>query len=271
MVMLEYLKHCKKIGIDNSALYHYRLHADSVSYQFNDNRFDADVALHKQKEDFLRRFSAYDRSKQNWLNEVFLRSALETIRVLIRSSNSLESKVENLIRIIDHPQTAASLQNSTQAKSEFYHTIRQLFEHLIRLGYNDDSDWLTSFVNIAAPDCIGGISSETLPVYQKDKELRTLLCENKPLELAFALFERIRLEQFKKYPLGHLVVALCPGHVLPEACDTRFCYHNLEICKAVIRKDYLSALESMTDDLLKETVPPRSGSLICSFISTLPR
>lgn len=51
--MLDCLNNCRRIGIDNSALYHYRIHKASQTFQYNVRRFDANIICYQNIFDFL--------------------------------------------------------------------------------------------------------------------------------------------------------------------------------------------------------------------------
>ena len=80
------LRHSEKIGIDNSALYHYRIHSGSTSYQYDPRRFDADVYLSNDLSDFLISFGPISLQNRYFLQVVYCNAIIDTDRVICNSS-----------------------------------------------------------------------------------------------------------------------------------------------------------------------------------------
>lgn len=63
--MLKYIAQCERIGIDNTALYNYRIRQKQISRQYNQQRFPSNTYVYEEIKPFLERNGAFDIQKQN--------------------------------------------------------------------------------------------------------------------------------------------------------------------------------------------------------------
>ena len=153
MRMLKYLELCKYIGIDSSALYHYRIHAAANSYKYNPKRFEANLAYCGQIRSFLVRHNACDTQKETWLKRVYIYSVGESVRLALGAQNSLQEKLAVCSEIAAHPKTAEAMELPCNERTALLNQLRQFVSATIQHGTEADFRELLPILRCISPKC----------------------------------------------------------------------------------------------------------------------
>lgn len=256
MLMLKYLEHCNRIGIDNSTMYHYRIRKSSISYQYNSKRFEANLAYCDHIRAFLQKYNAFDSQKQEWLKRVYLSSVNESIRLALSANNPLHEKLKVCAEIADHPKTAEALQSSSNEGTIFLNVLQQLIDIGVQRGTEEDFSPLLSILQRACPQCGPHISQPFLKLCQKDHALLSLLLQDNLTELSLALLDRLSQGRYtKNFNLLDFLFELIPESPLSSIHDTKFYRKYAALCAEVIKGNTIAALDAMTEHLLNRQIP----------------
>ncbi len=253
MIMLQYIKQCSRIGIDDSALYHYRIHPKSISYQYNPRRFDANVAYYEQIKDFLELHHTLDDFKQGWLQQVHLKSMDDTLRVLADAKLSEDERIAECARIAAHPLTPFVLTNDCPERADWYILMWQIVLRAMDSGALSGSESLRRTLERLAPHCWRGIGPENCGLFAKEPSLLEALVQDDAARMAGIVMEWIAHKRYvKQYDLGGLVCGLLPaGSPLRGIADARFYMKYAPACRLILQGERLAALDWMTSLLLE--------------------
>lgn len=251
--MLQYIKQCSRIGIDDSALYHYRIHPKSISRLYNPRRFDANIAYYEQIKEFLELHRTFDPPKQEWLKRVHLSSMGATLRLLKDAELSADEKIAECARIASHPLTAHALTNHCEERETWFGLMWQITLAALAGGELSGGESLRTVLAQLAPRCGGGIAPENWGVFAREAALCEALRQDDPAQLRGLVMELIAQKKYiKQYDLGRLLCGALPtGSPLRDMADTRFYWKYAPICTLVLRREYLTALDEMTSLLLE--------------------
>jgi len=253
MCMLKVIEQCRKIGIDSSALQHYRIHSQGVSYQYEYKRFDSNIAYYEQIKSFLEKNQAFDSSKQEWLKRVHLSAINFTLSVLKNSKLSETEKLEECSRIISHPLTSIALTNHCDEREKWFANISGILQMAFSRKEQVDISSLKNALKILCPKCCNILQPENLTLFAKDAVLCEALLRDNYNKLYSLIMGMISQKKYsRQYDLGKMLHALLsPKSPLHKIEDTRFFREYEEECNLINSKKYLECLEKMTDNLLK--------------------
>lgn len=251
--MLSYLEHSARIGIDDSALYHYRIHPKSVTYQYNFQRFDSNIAYYEHIRDFLERRRTFDSSKQAWLKAVHLHSMSSTLRLLRDSTLSAGEKLAECARIATHPLTATVLTHYCSEREWWISLMWEIIFASVSGGAGANAEDLSAVLQTLVPRCAAAIQPADMGLLARDAVLQKLVREDDPERLARQIMSLIAQKKYiKQYDLGRMLCGLISdGSPLRGISDTRFFRAYAESCTLILDKKYADALEQMTGVLFQ--------------------
>lgn len=254
-VMLEYIKQCRRIGIDDSALYHYRIRPTSVSYEYNPKRFDSNVGYYEMIREFLEMHNTFDAHKKEWIKRVHLSSMLATLRLLKNAAISQSEKLNECIRIALHPLTQEVLRVECDSKAQWIALVKAI---LIGLADMQDLDAdtkekLQQVLQILYPQCGVLLSFEIFALCQRDSAMFAALEQDDPAQLRECILSLIEQRKYtKQYDLGAMMAALIPeGTLLSGIQDARFFRTYADLCRHILAEEYVEALDMITDWLME--------------------
>lgn len=270
MQMLQYIKECTRIGIDNSVLYHYRIHPKSVSYQYNPRRFDANVAYYEQIKDFLELHHTFDVQKQEWLKQVHLASMLATLQLLRDAKVPEDEKVAECARIAAHPLTATALTSDCDERKQWFALMREIVFHTLSSGTLSDAESLHTVFQVLSPRSCGAVQFGNLGLFAREAPLRDALQADDWDRLTTLIIELITQKKYtKQYDLGQMLCGMIPdSSPLHGMADTRFFREYAESCMLILQKNYTDALDQMTG-LLFERQKLYDGERLLNVYLTL--
>lgn len=255
MTMLQYIRQCDRIGIDNSALYHYRIHPKSVTFQYNPRRFDANIVYYEQIREFLELHQTFDTEKSEWLKQVHLDSMSATLKLLRDTDLPSEQKLEECLRIRQHPLTEIALTSECEPRDQWF----VLMWEILSMALADTNaapaarEKLTELLYLLSPDCSKAFRPEEIELLCREPALWEAVKAADEKQLAGLLLKLIAEKRFsKQYDLGAIFHRLLPkGSVLREIEDTRFFRAYAQDCAELLEGNPLAALDHMTELLLE--------------------
>lgn len=252
MIMLQYIKECARVGIDSSALYHYRIHTKSVSYKYGPRRFDSNVAYYEQTRELFDRYRVFDPVKQMWLDRMHLKAMEETLKTLKSSSLSADEKISECARIAGHPLTGEILTKGCPEQEQWLAVIWEILFSALPGAAPSGQEALDTALRTLAPNCRGAVRPPNLGLFARDASMREALRKDDKEKLTALLLEGIAQKRHaKQYDLGLALHGLIPeGTPLYPIRDTRFFQKYAEICRLILGEDRLTALDQMTALLL---------------------
>lgn len=253
MQMLQYIKQCSRIGIDDSALYHYRIHPKSVSRLYNPRRFDANIAYYEQIKEFLELHHTFDAQKQEWLKRVHICSMVATLRLLKDADIPEDERIAECARIAAHPLTPFVLTNNCAERADWYALMWQIVLRAMAGGALSDGESLRQALERLAPHCQRGIGPQNCGLFAKEPSLLAALQQDDAAHMREGVLELIAQKRYvKQYDLGLLLCGLLPaGSPLQGIADTRFYMKYAPACGLILQGERLAALDWMTSLLLE--------------------
>lgn len=250
--MLQCIKECARVGIDNSVLYHYRMHTKSVSYQYHPGRFDANIASYERMKEFLILYHAFDPQRQEWLKRVHLSSTLSTLRLVRNANSPMREKMSECARIAAHPLTQAALVVHCKERDQWLKVMWQNVFLSLESGSLSDSEDLHTILQVLSPRCCAAAQPSNMSLFMREPAMLEALSGDDKEKLIALLMEMIVQNRYsKQYDLGQAIHALIQeGNPLHKVSDTRFFRKYADICRAILNENYLAALDQMTSLLL---------------------
>lgn len=175
MHMLEYIKRCTRIGIDSSALYHYRIHQKGMSYLYDPRRFDANIVHYEQIKEFLELHHTFDPPKQEWLNRVHLTSTTVTLGLIRDARITDNEKLAECVRIIGHPLTVVALSNDCNEREQWFSVMWEIVSSVLTEGKRSDSEELHSVLRLLSPQCCGVVQAGNLGLFTREPDILNAL------------------------------------------------------------------------------------------------
>lgn len=252
MEMLQYIKVCSKIGIDNSALYHYRIHPKSISYRYEPKRFVSNIACYEQIKEFLTLYGAFDPVKQEWLKQTHLQAMVNTLNRIQDANLPMDKKISECAQIAAHPLTRAVLTTHCGARDQWLAVMWEIVFSSPVSGPLPDPKDLHAVLQVLSPRCCAAVQPSNIGLFMLEPSIREALKSDNKRKLAALLLEMIVQNRYsKQYDLGQIIHALTQGESpLHKISDARFFRKYADICGLIIGKKYLTALDMMTQALL---------------------
>lgn len=254
LTMLKYMEHCKKIGIDNSAMYHYRIHPKSISYQYNPRRFDSNIIVTEAIQQFLEKHNTFDAEKREWLKRVHINSMIATLDILHKSEISTSEKLAECLRVIEHPLTAKVLTAECAERETWYHLVQMIVSQILGNALAEcEENHIRSILQFISPNCANAFALEYTMLYAAEPTFWTALMRDEQEKAQSIVMDWIAQGKYsKQFNLGKLINSLIPdGFLLKNEVDKRFFRTYSESCRLILNNSLEDALEQMTGTLLE--------------------
>lgn len=266
----ECLRKASRVGLDASTLHHYRVHSQSVSYQYDANRFEGDVYLYNDAINFLSSFGPVSDKNRQFLQRVYANALNDTIDVIRHSSLAPEDKLREYSAIAGHPLTQAVYR---ECRHEDVRQNRKVLlygalEAGAALEKQGDQE-LRAVAQGLAPRCGRAVSADNAELFLKDPELGQALLRDDLETLLRALLARAEEDQpAEEYPVSEAIQALAADNVLLcQISDPVFLREYSRIYLRVWKGEQLAALEEMTGLLLENRVSGGEETFLQLYIS----
>lgn len=255
VIMLQYIKQCDKIGIDNTALYHYRKHKASESFTYYSERFTDNVAYYNYLKEFLKANNELTDKKIEFLNGVHLASLKFTIEVLSKSQLNKNEQIDELKKIINHFLTKDVLKSNPPNTGEFKLFITEILKGYINeLSGSEYEESLLSVLNGVFADFDGLFDFKTLSLLSREANFgKVLIVGDKKLfqGLVAELIAKSDISSCDKKIYAKLFLKLIPGNTLvSDVKNEEFFALYISVVKLVLTSQNSMALDRMTEIML---------------------
>ena len=251
ILILEYIKNCRRIGIDNSALYHYRIHESSEVHRYVKS-LESKVGVYEFIKAFLELHNTFDTSKQEWLKRVHITSLNSMLDLLRKSSLSAAEKIAECAQIVSHPLTEVALTNDCNERKQWYALIKNIV--CSNLAGAENTDDLKVILKKISPCCEPAVTADTVPLFVRETGLLAALMKNDRDKLLAKLFALISEKKYtKQFDLGAVLGSVIPEKTLLSGItDIRFFRTYAQSCQQILTEEYAGALDTMTGILLEK-------------------
>lgn len=256
VLMLKYMAHFHRIGIDNTLLQHYRRHNRSQISFLDKKRLDSEASYYNAVRTFLENFNAWNSENQGWISKAMIFDINNALIILDRSPVSEEEKLRECGRYLSHPVTLEAMENkeTSAEKSSLIKTVLGIIIEAISRGDISEkvTNELRSSLEKFAPDCAAVMQPAYLSALAQGPDLLDALLRNDPKRMRTLLLDRIESGTFKeKIVLGDMLRELIPA-VSPlrgaQNADVFSAYP--QICRFILDGANLTALDLMTGELM---------------------
>lgn len=264
------LRCAERIGIDPLLLHHYRIHPNSISYQYFPMRFDTDVYLYRDAIDFLSAFGPISAHNERFLQAVYANALNDTLHIVDASKLSTAEKLQEYSRITSNPITLAVYRENRDVSVERSRSM--LIQLAIKAGLEPDegdSNGACAIIQELLPRCGLTVNGKNLPLFYQDEALLQDLLADDPEALLRRLLELIGKNLYtKKYSLTTMLQTLAADNpFLCQITDTAFLRRYPKIYLAVWSGDNPQALDEMAGLLLEGRVDGGRETFLKLFIS----
>ena len=252
VIMTEYIKQCKKIGIDNTALYHYRKHIASESFTYYSERFTDNIAYYEFLKEFIKSNNELSEEKKEFLNGVHLASLKFTIEVLSKSQFNKNEQITELKRIINHSLTKEVLNSNPPNIGEFKLFITEtLKSYISEVSDNEHKESLLSFMTVVFPEFTGLFDFELLSLFNGNEDFWKILVVGDKKLLQGLTLDLVGKNNVSNIPeLATLIKKLIPENtLLSEIKNEEFFVLYADVVKLVLTSQNIMALNRMTEIL----------------------
>lgn len=254
LYMLDHIENSRRIGIDDSVLYHYRMHGGSQITCFNDSYFKSNLVFYEKLQSFLERNSVLDMEKQEYLKKRHLFEMGTTLANLKRAELPMGEKLRRYAEIAGHPLTAYALTCCCKAREDWWTWILSDFAMGHQEGQLRDPCAAKGLFGSLVPRCESMLSEGGMKLLLMEHEtLLPAFADDDPKALAKGLLRLMEEGRYeKKAGLEAMFRGLLPAGT-PFRCirDDRFFKKYAGIAAQVLDEDHHQALEQMTGELLK--------------------
>ncbi len=252
VIMTEYIKQCKKIGIDNTALYHYRKHVASESFTYYSERFTDNIAYYEFLKEFVKSNNELSDEKKEFLNGVYLASLKFTLEVLSKSQFNKIEQIDELKRIINHPLTKEVLNSNPPNIGEFKLFITETFKSYIsEVSDIEHKETLLCLVNVVFSEFTGLFDFELLSLFVEEEDFwKILIVGDKKILQGFALDLIGESNVNSSQKLASLIKKLLPENTLLSGVKSEeFFSYYVDVTRLVLALQNTEALSEMTEIL----------------------
>lgn len=262
-----WLRKAAVIGIDASVLYHYRVHLQSSSYQYNSSRFDADIILYQDALDFLKPYGPLSSRNREFIHLVYANAIADTAWVIHNSNLSPEEKLHEYATIVQHPvtQRAYHYQETSceNSRTQLLHASLAAAQQ----GAYQEKD-----LQIAAqgllPHCGVAVTRETFPILMDDRLRPSFLQDDADALVQKLVSLSLHNTGFSHKKLGLILQRLSVNHkLLCQLSDMDFISHYGQIYMLLWHEENEQALDQMTGLLLENQVKYAFASFLGLYIN----
>lgn len=249
-----WLKQSNRMGIDSSILHHYRVHKQSMSYQYNPERFQADVDLYEDAVNFLKPYGPISVQNQQFLYIIFSNAVIDTIQVIQNSNLTPQEKLSEYARIAMHPITQAAYACQVQYCEN---SKKMLLQFVCQNGLQckEKQESFHQAMQILLPKCGSAVTNISLPVFLSNTIQPYFLVDDREHVVSKLVALLPQIQQIGKFELGRCLQTLAKGKVfLSDIEDIRFAKSYGKVYMMLWQEKYMDALDEMTGLLLENQV-----------------
>lgn len=265
------LRQAKRIGIDDSAPHHYRIHKSSRSYQYKSDRFEADVYLYDDAIDFLSAFGPVSPYNHQFLQVVYANAVADTAGVIRDSALAPADKLREYRVIALHPLTQATYRECEheEVTNSRYLLAWASLDAGRALKKRDGDEDLRAVMEAIFPRGGRVVSGSNAQLFLEDRELFDALARDDMDGMLKNLLARMETNQgVRKYAIPEIIRALAEDKPLLRGIgDAVFLRKYAQIYELVWRGEALAALEEMTGLLLEDRADGGQETFLRLYVS----
>lgn len=254
VLMLEYIKQCDRIGIDNTALYHYRIYPASVSYKYYETRFLDNISYYECIKAFLEANDVLNEQKIRSLKDIHLGSLYVTMETLANSDLPSYKKFEEVLRILSHDLTCYVYKKEGDNKERLKFFVRQIIgDSISEIIGTEYEPTVVEVINLFAPICSNVFKFELIPLFFEQPLIWNAFIRDNKEELLELVLQYADTKANAEYDcfLPDIIKKLIPKNTpISDVNDEKFFNLYPGICKLVLDLENSEALSEMTEILL---------------------
>lgn len=249
------IRSSKRIGVDNSILYNYRIRQESISGFYSVKRFLGDVQLQDDAFQFLCLFGIISPENKQFLRAVFSNAILDTVRTLNNSSLSPVEKAREFRKISEHPYTRDTYQNGNDV-SRSHDEVTWLALKTGQLLKKGEFEDIQATLQALLPRCGKCVTFTNLALFFAEKPMMNALIQDDRDTLGALTLAWIQAGRYtKQYDLGHLMQSLAGRNsLLKDVNNAVFIRNYPDIYRMIWQGQTTEALEEMTGLLLERRI-----------------
>lgn len=250
LVAFSWLRNCKRICIDNSALHHYRINSKSVSHQYDPRQSFSDVYLFNDAVDFLSAYGPISSTNMTFLYIVYSNAIRDTSENIISSTLSPAEKLREYRKILTRQLTKEAykinFKDVTISKKSLLISVLKCACEL-----DAENDDLEAILSVHLPMCSRSVSTADAKLFLTEKSLIEPLLNDDCQLLVKNILSLISKQMYvKQYDLGAMLCRLAyDKQLLQNIKDTKFLRRHSDIYLMVWQEKYGDALVAMTEYL----------------------
>ena len=253
LINIEWLRHAKRICLDDSVLYHYRLRKHSFFHTYDPARIESNRIVYENWREFLSSFGPISRENEHHLACLSATLCQLTLNVISMSEMDPMQKFEEYRRLLSEGQN----RDLSRWKHPYIRKrLKKALNDLLQSGEElqagaEAGELFGEVMELFAPRCGRAVPVALCPLLRQDEAMADALLyddANRLMERSVALIaEHQEAEQLIPVIL-HLTE---PHPTLHGIADLEFIRTYPDIYLALWREDYAQAEEAM-DALLEE-------------------
>lgn len=253
VLMLDYIKNCNKIGIRNDKLYNYRIRKNSVTYEYNPERFPSALGYREILIDFFKKNDVFDDVHQDCVKMLFFYFIDAIISIITKSDLSAEVKISEALKVFKHEVVQQNLDNySGRNKDAFLIKIKLLLnQNVEKLETAESRSQFKEILELLANNCGKLFDYQHLDLYIENPNLWNALLNDAIKEFTYIILDFVEKGLYKKIDLADLIMkATHENTIMSEVKNKEFFMVYPEICKLLLVHQNIEALTKMTVILL---------------------
>lgn len=255
----ELIKNSSKICVDDSILYNYRQHKESVSYKYDCRQSKSDIYLYEYTVDFLKSYKACTNRNIAFLKLVYSNALNDTLKNIKKAKINIDDKMSEVVNILERKITRSLffIPNDPGIRNEFdekhlesiYNNNAFLVSCFLEYYYGADNRDQKAYDVLKAclPQCHYVLTDNNIPFFLADHELLYALSRDNETELVTIIARYIRDNQYiKQYDLIQMIQHLEKNNALIlKITEKRFIRKYYEIYNLTVRSEYSLAMERL--------------------------
>lgn len=249
------LRECEKIGVDDTAMYHYRIHKKSVSRQYDPRQSYSDLYLFNDALDFLSPYGPISEDNLFFLHVVYSNAVNDTLNNIKSSALTASEKSEEYYKILERQVTKdcykRTYEDITNNKVRLFVEVFRAFSELEEIPQK----W-NEILSFYFPKCHGAISTLSAKLSLTETDLLKGFINDDSISVIKTLCLLLSRNQYtKQFDLPQILCSLSQNHpILSNITDPKFLKNHSDVYLLLYQNKYADALSAMTDTLLKENV-----------------
>ena len=259
LLNIEWLRHAKRICLDDSVLYHYRLRKNSVFHSYDPARIESNRIVYDQWREFLSSFGPISRENEHHLACLSATLCQLTLNVISMSEMDSMQKFEEYRRLLLEEQNRdLSRWKHPYIRKRLKKVLNDLLqsgEELFKRQAGKDADELFGEVmELFAPRCGRAVPLALCPLLRQDDAMADAVLyddANRLMERTVSLIA----EHQEPEQLIPVILRLTEAHpTMHGIADPEFISAYPDIYLALWREDYARAEEAMDSLLEKHSI-----------------